>query len=81
MEGVGIFYGNLVHCTVFCYILLTFGMVRCNLVYIAIINPPPNLETIVSPACMHPGQLNLHFFIQFFFNKCQILQIYERQNF
>jgi hypothetical protein len=25
MEDVGIFYGDLVHLTVFCYILLTFG--------------------------------------------------------
>jgi hypothetical protein len=27
------FYGHLVHFTVFCYILWTFGMVRGNLVY------------------------------------------------
>jgi hypothetical protein len=33
MEDVGIFYGHLVHFTVFCYILLTFGIVRGNLVY------------------------------------------------
>jgi hypothetical protein len=33
MEDVGIFYGHLVHFTVFCYILLTFGIVRSNLVY------------------------------------------------
>jgi hypothetical protein len=33
MEDAGIFYGHLVHFTVFCYILLTFGKVRGNLVY------------------------------------------------
>jgi hypothetical protein len=34
MEDVGIFYGNLVHFTVFCYILWTFGTVPGNLVYL-----------------------------------------------
>jgi hypothetical protein len=33
MEDVGIFYGHLVHFTVFCYILWTFGIVRGNLVH------------------------------------------------
>jgi hypothetical protein len=33
MEDVGIFYGHLVHFTVFCYILWTFGTVCGNLVY------------------------------------------------
>jgi hypothetical protein len=33
MEDVGIFYEHLVHFTVFCYILGTFGIVRGNLVY------------------------------------------------
>jgi hypothetical protein len=33
MEDVGIFYGQLVHFTVFCYILWTFGIVHGNLVY------------------------------------------------
>jgi hypothetical protein len=33
MEDVGIFYGHLVHFTVFCYILWAFGTVRGNLVY------------------------------------------------
>jgi hypothetical protein len=33
MEDVGIFYGHLVHFTVFCYILWTFGIVPVNLVY------------------------------------------------
>jgi hypothetical protein len=33
MEDVGIFYGHLVHFTVFCYILLTFGIVCGILVY------------------------------------------------
>jgi hypothetical protein len=32
MEDVGTFYGHLVHFTVFCYVLSTFGIVRCNLV-------------------------------------------------
>jgi hypothetical protein len=35
MEDVGIFYGHLVHFTVFCYILWTFGIVRGNLVYVS----------------------------------------------
>jgi hypothetical protein len=33
MEDDGLFYGHLVHFTVVCYILLTFGIVRGNLVY------------------------------------------------
>jgi hypothetical protein len=33
MEDVDIFYGQLVHFTVFCYILWTFGLVCGNLVY------------------------------------------------
>jgi hypothetical protein len=33
MENVGIFYGHLVHFTVFCYILWTFGIVCDDLVY------------------------------------------------
>jgi hypothetical protein len=33
MEDVGILFGYLVHFTVFCYILWTFGIVRGNLVY------------------------------------------------
>jgi hypothetical protein len=33
MEDVGICYGHLVHFTVICYILWTFGIVRGNLVY------------------------------------------------
>jgi hypothetical protein len=33
MEDVGIFYGHLVHFTVFCYILCTFGIDHGNLVY------------------------------------------------
>jgi hypothetical protein len=32
---IGIFCGHLVHFTVFCYILGTFGIVRGNLVYIS----------------------------------------------
>jgi hypothetical protein len=34
MEDDGIFYGHSVHFMVFCYILLTFGKVRGNLVYL-----------------------------------------------
>jgi hypothetical protein len=30
---VGIFYGHLVHFTVVCFILWTFGILRSNLVY------------------------------------------------
>jgi hypothetical protein len=33
LKDVGIFYGYLVHFTVFCYILWTFGIARGNLVY------------------------------------------------
>jgi hypothetical protein len=33
MEDVGIFYGHLVHFTVFCYMLWTFGTVRGHLAY------------------------------------------------
>jgi hypothetical protein len=33
MEDVGIFFGHLVHYTVLCYILCTFGIVCGNLVY------------------------------------------------
>jgi hypothetical protein len=33
MEDDGICYGHLVHFTVFCYILWTFGIVRDNLVH------------------------------------------------
>jgi hypothetical protein len=33
MEDVRIFNGHLVHFTVFCYIIWTFGVVRGNLVY------------------------------------------------
>jgi hypothetical protein len=36
MEDVGIFYGHLVHFTVFCYIIWTFGKVRRNLVYFSL---------------------------------------------
>jgi hypothetical protein len=33
MEDDGVFYGHLVHFTVFCYILWTFGIVCGNLVH------------------------------------------------
>jgi hypothetical protein len=33
MEDVGIFYGHLVHFTVFCYVLWTFGVVRGKMEY------------------------------------------------
>jgi hypothetical protein len=33
MEDDGIFYGHLIHFTVFCYILWTFGVIHGNLVY------------------------------------------------
>jgi hypothetical protein len=32
LEDVGVFYGHVVHFTVFCYILRTFGIVCGNLV-------------------------------------------------
>jgi hypothetical protein len=34
MEDDGIFYGHVVHFTVFCCILWTFGIVRGNLVFL-----------------------------------------------
>jgi hypothetical protein len=50
MEDVGIFYGHLVHCTVFCYILWTFGIVRGNLVYVPVLIfcTNKNLATLAS---------------------------------
>jgi hypothetical protein len=53
MENVGIFYGHLVHFTVFCYILWTFGIVRGNLVYIfpaLVFCTKKNLATLVTNA-------------------------------
>jgi hypothetical protein len=49
MEDVGIFYRHLVHFTVFCYILLTFGTVLGNLVYFSalVFFPKKNLATLV----------------------------------
>jgi hypothetical protein len=50
MDDVGIFYGHLVHFTVFCYILWTFSIVRGNLVFFGILsqeksgNPATNTE-------------------------------------
>jgi hypothetical protein len=35
MEDAGIFYGHLVHFTVVCYILWTFGIARGNLAYLS----------------------------------------------
>jgi hypothetical protein len=37
MEDVGIFYGHLVHFTVFCYILWTYGIVHLNLVCFSVL--------------------------------------------
>jgi hypothetical protein len=37
MEDVGIFYGHLVHFTVFCYILWKFGVVHGILVYFPVL--------------------------------------------
>jgi hypothetical protein len=37
MEVVGVFYGHLVHFTVFCYILWTFGIVCGNLVFFPVL--------------------------------------------
>jgi hypothetical protein len=49
MEDVGIFYGHLVHFTVFCYILLTFGIVCGNLVIfpVLVFCTKKNLATLV----------------------------------
>jgi hypothetical protein len=61
MTDVGIFYGHLVHFTVFSYILWTFGIYRGNLVYFSRIgilyqeksgnpetDPICNFESVVS---------------------------------
>jgi hypothetical protein len=57
MEDDGIFYGHLVHFTVFCYILWAFGIVRGNLVYFSPFlyfvpkksgNPGHQLDTIAA---------------------------------
>jgi hypothetical protein len=55
MEDDGIFYGHLVHFTVLCYILWTFGIVSGNLVYFSRFgilyreksgNPGPQAQTL-----------------------------------
>jgi hypothetical protein len=54
MEDVGIFYGRLVHFTVFCYILWTFGIARGDLVYffpVLVFCTKKNLATLV---CTRP---------------------------
>jgi hypothetical protein len=59
MEDVGIFYGHLVHFTVFCYILWTFGIVRGNLVYFPpfwYVSTKKNLATLPG----HPFALFVH---------------------
>jgi hypothetical protein len=51
MKDVGIFFGHLVHFTVFCYILLTFGIVHGNLVYfppVLVFCTKKNLATLVA---------------------------------
>jgi hypothetical protein len=50
MEDVGIFYGHLVHFTVFCYILWTFGIARGNLVHFSVLVfcTKKNLATLLS---------------------------------
>jgi hypothetical protein len=48
-----IFYGHLVHFTVFCYILWTFGIVRGNLVYffpVLVFCTKKNLATLLGLA-------------------------------
>jgi hypothetical protein len=49
MEDVGIFYGHLVHFTVFCYISWTFGILRGNLVLfpVLVVCTEKNLATLV----------------------------------
>jgi hypothetical protein len=50
VEDVGIFYGHLVHFTVFCYILWTFDIVRGNLVYffpVLVFCTKKNLATLI----------------------------------
>jgi hypothetical protein len=49
MEDVGIFYGHLVHFTVFYYILLTFSIVCGNLVYF------PRLGILYQEKSGNPG--------------------------
>jgi hypothetical protein len=57
MEDVGIFYGLLVHFTVFCYILWTFGIVRGNLVYFSVLVfcTKKNLTTLFRVVGLAPG--------------------------
>jgi hypothetical protein len=55
MEDVGIYYGHLVHFTVFCYILWTFGIVHCNLVYffpVLVFCTETNLATLALSATL-----------------------------
>jgi hypothetical protein len=52
----------------------------------AIVNPPQNLEIIVSCESVHPRHRNLHFFIHLFppcahMSSVKILQFYKCQNF
>jgi hypothetical protein len=58
MEDDGIFYGHLVHFTVFCYILWTFGIVCGNLVYypLLVICTKKKLATLLSLPSMTRGQ-------------------------
>jgi hypothetical protein len=46
MEDDGIFYGHLVHFTMFCYILWKFGIVRGNLVDFVPFCTKKNLATL-----------------------------------
>jgi hypothetical protein len=57
MEDVAIFYGHLVHCVVFCYILWTFGIVHGDLVYFSRLgilyqekSGNPDLQNVLSSA-------------------------------
>jgi hypothetical protein len=58
MKDVGIFYGHLVHFTVFSYILWTFVIVRGNLVYFPflVFYTKKNLATLISTLVICKGQ-------------------------
>jgi hypothetical protein len=73
MEDVRIFYGHLVHFTIFCCILWTFGIVHgcfvffhflvfCNKKNLAILPYPVTLERSVASRYLHRVESEVTFF-------------------
>jgi hypothetical protein len=67
MEDVGLFYGQLVHFTVFWYILWTFGIVRGNLVYFSRFGilyqekfGNPGFKSFLERANLEPESIDIH---------------------